>query len=41
MTVSWINEDDNVGCTWFSQSDELKSAYFNIQQLRIAINEEL
>ncbi|WP_404374007.1 YodC family protein [Sphingomonas sp. MMS24-J45] len=40
MTVSWMQEDD-VGCNWFNQNDELKSAHFRENELRLVLSEEL
>jgi len=40
MTVSWLNSGD-VGCNWFNQSDELKTAHFRAAELRHVTEDEL
>lgn len=42
MTVSWVEDRySNVGCNWFNQHDELKSATFQNDELRSVREDEL
>lgn len=40
MTVSWIN-NENTGCNWFNQNDELRTANFRHNELRLISDNEI